>query len=225
MQDGAPRGSWIAARQQTCGRGRKDRTWISPPGNLYLSVLVEIEETKYLGWVPLLSGIVLARWISEQLVSVATTVPQIKVKWPNDVLVDHKKIAGILCEAATSGRNRAQVIIGIGINLNHSPSSTTLRRSATSVRDYLPEFEADLQQISNHLACLLHETLTKDQFDPNFWIQEFDQWSYYKSQQDLQFTDQNGVDVSAKWSGIDRWGRAKAQMASGEIVPLNSEEI
>ena len=99
----------IVAETQTAGRGRYNRTWVSKPGNLYVSFLYKIPERD-----PKLSYAV-AVTVAETLVSFGLK-PQIK--WPNDVLIDGKKISGILIEYALNF-----VIVGIGINIKTCPSS------------------------------------------------------------------------------------------------------
>lgn len=99
----------IIAQTQTAGRGRYNRTWVSKTGNLYVSFVYKIPERD-----PKLSYAV-AVAVAETLIYFGMT-PQIK--WPNDVLIDGKKISGILIEYSLNF-----VIIGIGINIKHCPSS------------------------------------------------------------------------------------------------------
>lgn len=99
----------IIAEIQTNGRGRYNRTWISKSGNLYVSFIYKMDERD-----PKLSYAV-AVAVAETLMSFGMR-PQIK--WPNDILIDGKKISGILIEYSLSF-----VIIGIGINIKHCPTS------------------------------------------------------------------------------------------------------
>jgi len=99
----------IVAQTQTAGRGRYNRTWVSKPGNLYVSFIYKIQERD-----PKLSYAV-AVAVAETLLSFGLK-PQIK--WPNDVLIDGKKISGILIEYSLSF-----VIVGIGINIKNCPTS------------------------------------------------------------------------------------------------------
>jgi BirA family biotin operon repressor/biotin-[acetyl-CoA-carboxylase] ligase len=101
----------ILARTQNAGRGRRGRTWISPEGNLHLSLLVDpgrpMPEAAQLSFVAALA------------LAEALPIPA-ECKWPNDVLVGGKKIAGLLLEGAGTGL----VIVGIGVNLaDHPPES------------------------------------------------------------------------------------------------------
>ena len=99
----------VVAQTQTAGRGRYNRTWVSKPGNLYVSFIYKLQERD-----PKLSYAV-AVAVAETLMSFGLN-PQIK--WPNDVLIDGKKISGILIEYSLNF-----VIIGIGINIKSCPTS------------------------------------------------------------------------------------------------------
>ncbi len=130
-----PHGLVILTDRQTAGRGRRGRTWHSPPqGNLYLSVVVVPRQgakgmVPWLTWVPLLSALAGADCLSDQA---GFTV---SVKWPNDLLVNDKKIGGILCEQTTTAQNATAIVIGIGLNINAALDSFPegLRAGATTL--------------------------------------------------------------------------------------------
>ncbi|HTD48219.1 MAG TPA: biotin--[acetyl-CoA-carboxylase] ligase [bacterium] len=107
---GVPEGTVIVAEEQTAGRGRRGRAWASPRGGIWLSVIlrpgIPVER------VPLIA--LSAAAATAQAIREATGLPA-RVKWPNDVLVDGKKIVGILAEAGAGGE---WVVVGIGINAN-----------------------------------------------------------------------------------------------------------
>ena len=108
-------GTVVVARTQTRGKGRMTRTWESPEGGLWLSILMETEDSfdnNKFGIIPLMSGCAVATAIMNEYNIEAG------VKWPNDVLIDGKKICGILGELLNvDGKQMA--IIGIGINVNN----------------------------------------------------------------------------------------------------------
>ncbi|MFN0086358.1 MAG: biotin--[acetyl-CoA-carboxylase] ligase [Blastocatellia bacterium] len=119
----------VVADEQTAGRGRRDRAWHSSPGDgLYLSVLLRPASAAS-AHIPLLS-LVAAVAVAETLV--ALDVEDVDIKWPNDVLVKGRKVAGILVEGA-SGANEPRVILGIGVNLNHPFFPPGLAGAATSL--------------------------------------------------------------------------------------------
>jgi BirA family biotin operon repressor/biotin-[acetyl-CoA-carboxylase] ligase len=113
-REGAPDGTVVVARQQSAGRGRQGRVWISPPGNLYVSFL--IRTARFPGLVPSCVseiGFVAALAVADTL---DTIIAGSRLKWPNDVLLAGAKIAGILTEMTGDA-----IVIGIGINVAHSP--------------------------------------------------------------------------------------------------------
>ncbi len=112
---GAAEGTVIVAEQQTAGRGRLGRSWASPPGGLWLSVLLRPDLP--LGQTPLVG---LAASTAAAAAIEETTGLRPRVKWPNDVLIDGRKVAGLLLEAGPlqAGSGAAWLIVGIGINAN-----------------------------------------------------------------------------------------------------------
>lgn len=131
---GEVEGLIVAARNQTAGRGRKDRIWLSPEGGLYFSIILKPrlgpEKAPIFG---LLSACAVARSLTELGVKNAS------LKWPNDVLVDEKKIAGILSEVVFSSDENVGIVIGIGVNQNCPVSEMPhgLEWPTTSVVDEL----------------------------------------------------------------------------------------
>ncbi len=111
-KENAPEGTIVFARQQTAGRGRLGRQWVSPPNSgLYMSILLRPEQS--VGELPVITlgiGVAAAKAIF------ATTGLRIGLKWVNDLIYDGKKLGGILAEIPTGERNRPALIIGIGIN-------------------------------------------------------------------------------------------------------------
>jgi BirA family transcriptional regulator, biotin operon repressor / biotin---[acetyl-CoA-carboxylase] ligase len=118
---GAPHGTVVVARQQTAGRGRLDRAWWSPPGNLYLSAILRpsvpgsrAAELGFLG----------ALTVADTVEACLPAGPRVALKWPNDVLVNGAKIAGILPESEVSGENTLWSVLGIGLNVAAAPETT-----------------------------------------------------------------------------------------------------
>ncbi len=112
---GAPEGLAILADRQTAGRGRRGRTWASPPGvGLYTSILLRPGQPA--AQVPLLT-LVAGLAVGEAIQEIADQ--DVRLKWPNDVMLDGRKVAGILTEMATVDSWVSHVAVGIGINVNH----------------------------------------------------------------------------------------------------------
>jgi BirA family biotin operon repressor/biotin-[acetyl-CoA-carboxylase] ligase len=104
-----PHLSTLITRDQTAGRGRLDRTWVAPSGTaLAVSVLLRTipVDPAARGWIPLAAGLAMSEAVAAQLPG-----RDVAVKWPNDVLVEDRKICGILAEAT-----RDAVVVGAGVN-------------------------------------------------------------------------------------------------------------
>ncbi len=118
---GAGEGTLVWALEQTAGRGRRGRAWASPRGNLYLSLIVRpacpLDRAAQLGFVAALA-------LGDALGATVPGLGRLACKWPNDVLLGSRKIAGILLESETGeGGNLAFVVVGIGVNLVSAPSA------------------------------------------------------------------------------------------------------
>jgi BirA family biotin operon repressor/biotin-[acetyl-CoA-carboxylase] ligase len=128
---GAPEGTCVLADVQRSGRGRRGRSWFSPPGaGLYLSVVIRPEGlTAPLSVVTLAAGVA-----SADAVSTITGLP-IELKWPNDLMVGRpwRKIGGLLCESAGVGARIDALVIGLGVNLRHVTYPQDIADRATSV--------------------------------------------------------------------------------------------
>lgn len=113
--EGAPHGTAIAARAQTAGRGQRGRVWASPEGGLWLAVIGRPSGPEPMEGVSVRVG----QAVAHALQAACPWLPPITVKFPNDLLVGGRKLAGILCEARWEGPTPAWVIIGIGINVQN----------------------------------------------------------------------------------------------------------
>lgn len=125
----APHGMLFVADEQTAGKGRRGRTWVSPPGtSVYMTILLrpDIEPSKA-PMLTLVMGLSVAEGIRK-----ATGV-EAKIKWPNDIVVNQKKVCGILTEMSTEIQSVNYVVIGDGINTNQEEFPEEIRQMATSL--------------------------------------------------------------------------------------------
>jgi len=124
---------WVTAQTQSAGRGRRSNTWVSPPGNLYATLL--LNEPSAPAQAPQLS-FVAALGLHDALAECAPQLgPQLKLKWPNDVLLGLAKVAGILIEGE-SEPNFA-VAIGLGVNCASHPDGTAFPATDLKAADAL----------------------------------------------------------------------------------------
>lgn len=130
-EEGAEEGTVVIAEAQTGGKGRLGRTWLSPPGvNLYCSIILRPPiQPVAAPQLTFLSAVAVARAIEK------LTALQARIKWPNDILIDGIKIAGLLNEMSAETDKVNFVILGIGVNLNMTPEQfpDDLRHPATSL--------------------------------------------------------------------------------------------
>ncbi|MEP6570908.1 MAG: biotin--[acetyl-CoA-carboxylase] ligase [Acidobacteriota bacterium] len=127
-REGAAEGLCVVATEQTAGRGRLQRQWISPPGaGLYFSILFR-PHFEQNAW-PLLT-LMAAVAVNDALRQACAL--ETDIKWPNDILADDKKVCGVLAETVETPRGRA-VVVGIGINLTKNSLPAELELVATSV--------------------------------------------------------------------------------------------
>jgi BirA family biotin operon repressor/biotin-[acetyl-CoA-carboxylase] ligase len=121
------RPTWILARRQTAGRGRRARAWASPPGNLHATLALRPEGAPER--VALLS-FVAALALHEALAGCLDGRASLALKWPNDVLLNGGKVAGILLEATGLGTPAAALAVGFGVNLAAAPDPAELEPGA-----------------------------------------------------------------------------------------------
>src|SRR5437660_2577470 len=118
---GEPGPLWVTAVRQTAGRGRRGNVWSSEPGNLYASLLLtDAAPARHL---PELCFVVALAVRDAVCTAVPAVASKLKLKWPNDLLLEGAKLAGILIEAESVGSDTATVV-GIGVNCAHHPVNT-----------------------------------------------------------------------------------------------------
>ncbi len=143
----------MLAAVQSAGKGQGGRVWLSPRGNLYLSLAIQPRLRHGLA---LLVAALVCEWLQTQGIVASC-------KWPNDILYHGKKLGGILCEGAWQGERWRYVIIGIGLNVNVVPLE--LQAQATSMREISGD-EGDVavygEQLAHYCTAQLAESLTED---------------------------------------------------------------
>jgi BirA family transcriptional regulator, biotin operon repressor / biotin---[acetyl-CoA-carboxylase] ligase len=195
---------------QTKGRGRLGRTWQTPPGRAILcSVVLEPEEERNLAELSLVTGLAVAEAV-ERALGLA-----VQVKWPNDVMVNRRKVAGVLAEA-----ENGHVVVGMGLNVNQTrgelPADTTVAPGSLLTTDGVHRDRAPL--LADLLGILEHY---------------YDGWceggldAHYHSLGARDFLRGRRVYVDGREGvgiGIDRSGRLEVELA-GERVALESGEV
>ena len=133
-EEGAEDGTVVVAEIQNKGKGRRGKTWISPPGGIWMSVILRPEIPPHrASQLTLVTGVVVAKTIKEELNI------DVGIKWPNDILIGKKKVCGILTEVNATLDKVNYLVVGIGIDMNVDvpmlPSD--LQKGATSLKNEL----------------------------------------------------------------------------------------
>jgi BirA family transcriptional regulator, biotin operon repressor / biotin---[acetyl-CoA-carboxylase] ligase len=148
----------VRATEQRAGRGRRGKTFASPPGNSYTSFLLRPDCAHAdAPQIALLGGLAVARAIGE----VAPDLPPAQCKWPNDVLIEGNKVCGILVEAASTGTRLDAVIVGIGVNLANHPKVDGVRISDLEALGATVDRDFWLSALAPHLKMLVDLWLSR----------------------------------------------------------------
>lgn len=142
---------WILTKHQTAGRGSRGRDWLSDPGNFAASLLFRPDTPPATA---ALRSFTAALALAHTFEALGLEQAAITLKWPNDVLVQGRKSAGILLESSGIGDQLSYLIVGIGVNLNSSPPKEALRKNAlaaTSLSEHLEQVPTP-EQFLDYLA-------------------------------------------------------------------------
>lgn len=131
-----PGPTWILAGVQTAGRGRRARPWVSPPGNFHGTLVLKPTEPPE---TVALRSFAAALALRDACVTLTGLPQSFTLKWPNDVLLNGGKLAGILLESAGLGTNTPVLCIGIGVNLIAAPDPSLVEPGATPPVSLLAE--------------------------------------------------------------------------------------
>lgn len=206
----------LLAERQTAGRGRRGRKWISPFGeNIYYSLVLRIE-----GGMRQLEGLSLVVGLAVMHALREMGITRAGLKWPNDILVGQRKLAGILLELVGDPADVCHVVIGIGINVNMQ-SAEEIDQQWTSMR-----MESGLAVDRNALVLLLnnklHSYLARHQHEGFAAIQE--EWEHNHLWQACPVTLIAGAtQVDGVVLGIDRRGALRLQVGDDERIYSGGE--
>ncbi len=208
LHEGDPGKLWIVAREQTAGRGRHGRQWGSPPGNLYASLLLaspcEPPLAPQLGFV---AGLALHDAAARVT---GFGAPRLALKWPNDLLIDRAKTAGLLLEGE-SRAGRLDVVIGIGVNIASKPVGTPY--AATCLQDHASgaAIEVLLTALSDAWAARLAVWTQPGGFGPTraAWLERA---AFLGETITIRLPE---GPVSGRFAGLDPSGRLELDTSSG----------
>lgn len=215
---GAKEGEVVVAEQQTQGRGRLQRKWLSKPGNLYVSLILRPPiSTNVAPHLTFVASLAVAKTLEKNLGMAPS------LKWPNDVLVDGKKIAGILTEIETVDSKIDFVIVGIGININQEKFSKSLSETATSLQQILGK-PSNLDQVLEQLLQSFEEWYTAYLKQGFSIIKEMWEEMSVIIGRDVEIRDRRKK-LRGRALGIDQNGALLLQVSSGETIPVYSGNL
>jgi BirA family biotin operon repressor/biotin-[acetyl-CoA-carboxylase] ligase len=217
---GTKEGTVVIAETQKQGYGRLNRKWISPKGGIWLSIILRPSiEARYASKLTMLTSVTVAHVLRE--------LYQLKpeVKWPNDVLINRRKICGVLTEARTRGNSLNYVVLGLGINTDFSLDTLPvhLRDSSTTL---MHELRRPIQRESL-LSRLLQETESNyEQFIERRFDLIFKEWRRLASFLGSQVKVVNrGEQVEGKAVDIDPNGALLVKLKDSTIRKVVSGDL
>lgn len=193
-------GTVIRADFQENGRGQMGNTWLGNEGeNIYMSLVLELQ-------IPVEKQFLLNMAVSLAVLHcVKTYLPEAKIKWPNDILVDRQKLAGILVENSIQGQFLTSTVIGIGLNVNQKSFGSVARAASLStlagkdiyVEDVYPKLTALLEW---QLYSIHEEWRISKEYHENLLL--FGSMTTF---------EKNGRLFKGKVLGVDEWGRLRVE--------------
>ena len=218
-RQGADEGLCVIARQQSAGRGRHGRTWVSETdAGLYFSIVLRPTiEMRYLPLITLMTGIAVHDTLKEFGIK-----PDIK--WVNDVLVGEKKICGILAETVETQKGLA-VIVGTGINLNSSNLPDEIAATATSIQTETGKTiePNDLAETLTHYLSYFYGILNEDGGTHEI-LRHWQQRSTYFSGKYVRITLSDGI-LEGITDGLEENGALRVKTTNGLITIVQAGDV
>jgi BirA family biotin operon repressor/biotin-[acetyl-CoA-carboxylase] ligase len=219
-QQGAPEGLCVVAGEQTAGRGRLQRHWISPSGaGLYFSILLRPRvEIALWSLIPLLAALA----VHDALVEACAL--ETDIKWPNDIMFDERKLCGILAETIETDAGRA-VVVGIGINLTLAAFPAELRQAAISL-DVAAEEPVDTEGLIQSLSRALahHYEIFQTTEGPAKVVRDWSQRSSFA--EGKRVTVANASETFAGTTrGLESDGGLRVETNQGEIRVVRAGDV
>lgn len=210
---------WVTASRQTGGRGRRGRSWVSEPGNLYASLLlIDPAPMDRLGSLPLAVAVA----VHQAVRAVLPLRPEpVEIKWPNDILIGRKKTCGILIEGEALRSGRYALVIGIGVNVVAVPDHphypvTCLHQQGSTV---------SAEELFAHLYASMAEAL--DVWNCGKGIREItERWREAACGIGEKITvNLPDRSISGQFVGIDDNGLLRLDTGGGNIMPIAAGDV
>jgi BirA family biotin operon repressor/biotin-[acetyl-CoA-carboxylase] ligase len=211
---------WITATAQTAGRGRMDRAWVSPAGNLYASLL--LSDPAPAERAPELSFVAALALRDAVIAETPTFAPELKFKWPNDLLLGGEKCAGILIEGEIGPDKTATAVIGIGVNCATHPV-TEPGRPATHLGAHGAAMSP--QRLFRQLSAAMCRRMTQWDRGGGFSVILKD-WVAVARGIGEDITVRNGAgEKHGRFVGLDGSGRLLLELHDGGIERISAGDV
>lgn len=209
---GEPDGSWLRATRQTGGLGRLGRQWESPAGNLYASTLVRLTDADPPAHT---LALVAANAVHASIAPLCSG--STRIKWPNDIMVDGAKIAGILLERAGDA-----IVVGMGVNVARHPDRldrpvTSVIAQGTSGVDAEALFGALRKHFAHWLDCWRTQGIAP--------IITYWQANAHPTGTPLRIASPDGTAISGSFDSLDRDGALILRLANGERRVIHAGDV
>lgn len=206
----AQHGSVVVAERQTAGRGRRGRTWESPASNnIYCSIgLNKTIDAEYIGMISLLVGVGITQVLQQQ------GYADLSLKWPNDILLQQKKLGGILIESRVNALNEFYLVIGFGLNIHLQESVISqLDRPAIGLNQ-VSGITVNRQQLLAQLIVAIYGSVNAFQLEgiPDL-IQRFSSLDSYFGKQVLIISGDESI--SGVYLGLEETGHIQVRTDRG----------
>ena len=218
VNSGSDVGTVVWAKKQTNGRGRYGRTRISPAGNLYFSFIrnAEMENKRFLFSHVYIVGLTLAESVEE----ISNGLIKPFLKWPNDLLINGSKLAGILIESFISDSNQNLLNIGLGININSSPDNvgyktTNLKKENVNIK---PK-----ELLVYFFQCLKRNEKNYNKKGLNFILKKWKNYSHTKN--DKLLVKIGNTRLKCLFKDIDKNGALLLEISDKKIKTVYAGDV
>lgn len=219
-EKGAPQGTLIVADMQTAGRGRRGRAWSSPPGkNVYFTLILkpEIEPDKASMLTPVM-GLAVAEGIRR------TCNAEAMIKWPNDIVIDGKKVCGMLAELSVERDFIHYVVIGVGINVGQQAFPEEIAQTAVCLQDVCGVKVSRAELAANVMQAFEeHYDAFLERGDLSALKPRYERLLVNNGRQ-VRVLDPGG-EFQGIARGIDRFGELLVERTDGSVVSVYAGEV
>jgi len=215
---------WIVAERQTRGRGRRGRDWITSQGNLFATLLLTGQgPARVMSGLSFVAAVAVAHMV-EQLLAQAKSTVQVRLKWPNDIVLNNAKAGGILIETSGAGSRQDAYVVAIGIGLNISTHPTeTLAYPTTDLAEC--GIKLNCNDVFEQLALSFDHCLSLWQNGAGFALIK-QRWLEFGPSVGQELKVDTGVEViTGAFMGLDQLGELILQLADGSQQVIVAGDI